>query len=99
MHRNADGITPTRWDWIAVACGLASGEWLRPGEAAHLARTDTATLRHWAERGLISATQDAAHGHHRYLKAEIEEIAERTDYVSRPSMKLLCQLLSDALPT
>jgi hypothetical protein len=95
MHPNADRITPTRWGWIAVACGLENGEWLDPGEAAKIARTDTATLRRWAQRGLVTTI----HTDPRYLKTEMEAIAHLARYSSRPNMALLRRLLNDALIT
>jgi hypothetical protein len=97
MPSTADNLSPTRWGWIAVACGLEWEEWIDPREAAQIARTDTATLRRWTKRGLISAIQDKPGAHRRYLRAEMEEITYLTEYVSRPSMALLRQLLSDAL--
>jgi hypothetical protein len=97
MQSSADHISPTRWGWIAVACGLEWGEWLDPGRAAQIARTDPATLRRWTERGLVSAIQVEPRAHRRYLKAEMEAITDLTEYASRPSMALLCQVVNDAL--
>jgi DNA-binding transcriptional MerR regulator len=52
---------------------------IRPRDAAELTGVRVATLRLWAEQGLIAYYQLCGSNHRRYFRAEIEMLAALTD--------------------
>ncbi|MFI6522041.1 MerR family DNA-binding transcriptional regulator [Spirillospora sp. NPDC050679] len=63
----------SRWGWIAILyCDSSRGPWSEPGFASAVAGVSTATLRRWANSGLISVIQQSPGNHRRYFLPELD---------------------------
>jgi hypothetical protein len=84
-----DRTHPLSWGWLAVVYGIEQLNWLRPGDAAQLAGTDTGSLRRWVRAGLVTCFRMEAGNHSRYLEREMQIIASLGPRECRPTLAMV----------
>jgi hypothetical protein len=77
------------WGWVAALDGLDMGGWLDPTAAARLTGVPAATLREWAEKGVISCLQDKRRKHRRYFEQELVMVMSVIGSAPRPTLALI----------